>query len=87
MAVTVSDERFGALVARVANIEEWMKTLDGKVDNLIAAYNQAKGVAYCLTPFRDKIVGALWTLLGLGLVFGLYKLYPVVAAVAVRGGN
>ena len=64
--MVINDREFGELVRQVKDQGEWLGKIDGKVDILLAAYNQVKGAATVLSPLWGKALAVVWFLTGLG---------------------
>jgi len=60
--VSTAEERIAALEAKVEGQERWLRSIDDKLDTVIAAMNMGKGAWYLLLK-----IGALITVVGAGI--------------------
>jgi hypothetical protein len=68
--VATPEERIAALEARVNGLEEWLKDIDAKLDQLIAVANMGKGAWWAMLK-----VGGLISIV-IGAVVWLWQHIP-----------
>jgi hypothetical protein len=71
--VVVDDQAFGALVQEVKDLRKEVGQIHTSVGQLKDAYNQARGAAQCLSPFKDLVVSAVKYLVVIGAATAIAK--------------